>query len=49
MGQACLSVRQQLELLYVTGRELADGSDWPAWYSDSPFRAAREAQRHGVN
>ena len=42
-------IRQQLELLYVTGRELADGSDWPAWYSDSPFRAAREAQRHGVN
>ena len=38
-------MRQQLELLYLTGRQLADSNDWPTWYSDSPFRAAREAQR----
>jgi len=38
-------MRQQLELLYLTGRQLADGADWPTWYRDSPFRAIREAQR----
>ena len=38
-------MRQQLELLYLTGRKLADGEDWPIWYRDGPFRAMREAQR----
>lgn len=42
-------MRQQLELLYRTGRKLADGNIWPTWYSDSPFRAAREAQRPAAN
>jgi Zn-dependent M28 family amino/carboxypeptidase len=42
-------MRQQLELLYLTGRQLADGEDWPAWYRDSPFRAIREAQRPATN
>jgi Zn-dependent M28 family amino/carboxypeptidase len=36
---------QQLQALYLTGRSLADGEVWPEWYPDSPFRAAREAQR----
>ncbi len=36
---------QQLQAMYLTGRSLADGDSWPEWYSDSPFRAAREAQR----
>jgi Zn-dependent M28 family amino/carboxypeptidase len=38
-------MRQQLEVLYLTGRKLADGRDWPSWYSDGPFRAVRELQR----
>jgi Zn-dependent M28 family amino/carboxypeptidase len=38
-------MRQQLELLYLTGRNLADGETWPSWYPDSAFRAAREKQR----
>jgi Zn-dependent M28 family amino/carboxypeptidase len=38
-------MRQQLELLYLTGRTLTDGNDWPAWHAGSPFRAAREAER----
>lgn len=42
-------MRQQLELLYRTGRKLADGDIWPTWYSDSPFRVAREAQRPAAN
>lgn len=42
-------MRQQLELLYRTGHKLADGDIWPTWYSDSPFRAAREAQRPATN
>jgi Zn-dependent M28 family amino/carboxypeptidase len=36
---------QQLQVLYLTGRALADGDAWPEWYQDSPFRTAREAQR----
>lgn len=36
---------QQLQALYLTGRALADGDEWPTWYADSPFRAARAAQR----
>jgi len=38
-------MRQQLELLYLTGRKLADDDDWPSWYRDGPFRAIRESQR----
>ncbi len=42
-------MRQQLELLYDTGRKLADSDVWPAWHEDSPFRAAREALHPTVN
>lgn len=42
-------MRQQLQIMYLTGRKLADGDEWPAWYSDSPFRATREAQRAAAN
>ena len=37
------SVPQVLGLLYATGRDLADGGDWPDWSADSEFRAARDA------
>ena len=36
---------QQLQALYLAGQSLAQGEDWPQWFADSPFRAAREAQR----
>ncbi len=38
-------MRQQLDLVYLTGRKLADSDAWPTWYAGSPFRALREAQR----
>lgn len=38
-------MQQQLQVLYLTGRQLAEDDTWPTWYTDSPFRAAREAQR----
>jgi Zn-dependent M28 family amino/carboxypeptidase len=38
-------VQQQVQLMYLTGRSLADSDQWPSWYGDSPFRAARQAQR----
>lgn len=34
---------RDLELLYATGRQLADSGDWPNWSQDSEFRAARDA------
>jgi Zn-dependent M28 family amino/carboxypeptidase len=48
-GWDLAGMHQQLELLYRTGRKLADGDGWPAWYRDSPFRSAREAQRPAAN
>jgi Zn-dependent M28 family amino/carboxypeptidase len=42
-------MRQQLELVYLTGRKLVDDSDWPAWYAGSPFEAIREVQRPAKN
>jgi Zn-dependent M28 family amino/carboxypeptidase len=33
---------KDLELMYATGRELADSGDWPNWSQDSEFRAARD-------
>lgn len=33
---------RDLELIYATGRELADSGDWPNWSQDSEFRAARD-------
>jgi Zn-dependent M28 family amino/carboxypeptidase len=38
-------LQQQVQLMYLTGRSLADSDQWPTWYGDSPFRAARQAQR----
>jgi Zn-dependent M28 family amino/carboxypeptidase len=38
-------MRQQLELVYLTGRKLADSDVWPTWYANSPFGAVREVQR----
>jgi Zn-dependent M28 family amino/carboxypeptidase len=38
-------VAEDLELLYMVGRELADGSAWPNWYSGNEFRAIRDADR----
>jgi Zn-dependent M28 family amino/carboxypeptidase len=38
-------LQQQVQLMYLTGRSLADSDQWPTWYNDSPFRAARQAQR----
>ncbi len=36
------AVPQVLGLLYVTGRDLADGGQWPNWSADSEFRGARD-------
>lgn len=38
-------MQQQLQVLYLTGRALADGDGWPSWYDGSPFKARRDAQR----
>ena len=38
-------VAEDLELLYVVGRHLADGESWPNWYPGSEFRAIRDRQR----
>ena len=38
---------QDLELYYAIGRFLADSEDWPNWYPDAEFRAARDASRGG--
>jgi Zn-dependent M28 family amino/carboxypeptidase len=33
---------RDLELLYATGRDLADSGEWPNWSQDSEFRSARD-------
>jgi Zn-dependent M28 family amino/carboxypeptidase len=33
---------RDLDLVYATGRDLADSPDWPNWSQDSEFRAARD-------
>ncbi len=38
-------VAEDLELLYVVGRYLADGERWPNWYPGNEFRAIRDRQR----
>ena len=43
-GWDLAGMRQQLELLYLTGRALTDSRDWPVWHAGSPFRAARKAE-----
>jgi Zn-dependent M28 family amino/carboxypeptidase len=44
-GWDLAGMHQQLELVYLTGRKLADTDAWPTWYASSPFRAVREAER----
>ena len=34
---------EQLDLMYRTGHDLAEGAGWPAWKGDGPFAAARRA------
>ena len=36
---------QDLELYYAIGRTLAESAEWPNWYEDAEFRAARDASR----
>jgi Zn-dependent M28 family amino/carboxypeptidase len=34
---------EDIETLYLLGRNLADGEQWPDWYADSEFRPQRDA------
>ena len=34
---------EDIQTLYLLGRDLADGDQWPDWYADSEFRARRDA------
>jgi Zn-dependent M28 family amino/carboxypeptidase len=34
---------EDIQTLYLLGRNLADGEAWPDWYADSEFRAQRDA------
>src|SRR6185437_15325700 len=34
---------EDIQTLYLLGRNLADGDSWPDWYTDSEFRARRDA------
>ena len=36
---------EDLTFLYLMGRRLANGEEWPAWSQTSEFRALRESQR----
>ncbi|MEN3748023.1 M28 family metallopeptidase [Sphingomonas sp. HF-S3] len=38
---------QDLNIFFWMGRELADGTTWPAWYKDAEFREIREKSRAG--
>jgi Zn-dependent M28 family amino/carboxypeptidase len=38
-------VIEDVQALYAVGKRLADETTWPAWASDSEFRAAREASK----
>lgn len=42
-------MRQQLELVYLTGHKLADSDVWPTWYANSPFQALRAAKPGAAN
>jgi Zn-dependent M28 family amino/carboxypeptidase len=33
---------EDIQTLYLLGRSLADGDQWPDWYADSEFRAERD-------
>ena len=34
---------EDIQTLYLLGRNLADGDEWPDWYAGSEFRARRDA------
>ncbi len=34
---------EDIQTLYLLGRNLADSDEWPDWYADSEFRALRDA------
>ena len=34
---------EDIQTLYLLGRNLADGDQWPDWYADSEFRGRRDA------
>ncbi len=34
---------EDIQTLYLLGRNLADSAQWPNWYPDSPYRALRDA------
>ena len=36
---------EDIQTLYLLGRKLANGAQWPAWSADSPHRPLREAMR----
>jgi len=38
-------VIEDLEMLYVVGRHLTEGEDWPDWFEGNEFRAIRRADR----
>jgi Zn-dependent M28 family amino/carboxypeptidase len=38
-------VAEDMELLYVVGRSIADGDDWPNWREGNEFKAIRDADR----
>jgi Zn-dependent M28 family amino/carboxypeptidase len=38
-------VAEDMELLYVVGRTLADSEDWPNWREGNEFKAIRDADR----
>jgi Zn-dependent M28 family amino/carboxypeptidase len=38
-------VAEDMELLYVVGRTLADSEDWPNWSEGNEFKAIRDADR----
>ncbi len=38
---------EDIQTLYLLGRSLADGDEWPDWYPDSEFRARRDAMMVG--
>ena len=42
-------LRQELQVLYLTGRRLADQRSRPQWYADSPFRKVRAAERSAAH
>jgi Zn-dependent M28 family amino/carboxypeptidase len=40
-------VLHEVGALFRLGVDLAEGSDWPQWRADQPYRAVREASRSG--